>query len=194
MLKWFSLVVVLAGCTAAVEAASPEEPPPTDEGSYVVDAVDSAQRPEAGSASDAGARVRPSSDASVGSSLDATPPADANPPPPVDAAAPVDAGAKPDGGTDAGLCLDYLTLPTSPYWRGTANYDLGCVEVSGSVTCRSISKGFQCPSVVEGNSCKYAIMARWTRPTPEGWVPNPPACHLAVPEKCLPCTGGQTEW
>lgn len=98
------------------------------------------------------------------------------PPPPPDQDAATDAG-------DAGSCVDYVRPPATPGWVVWSHYP-------------TFSQPFYCPDSVQGNSCRYALLAHATT-TASGPVVYPyPAgsCHITVPSQCLPCTNGLTAW
>ncbi len=193
MKRLIASAVLIVGCSGAGGLAAPEPeevneaptdtPPKTaeDASTAPVDVVVDAGAPDTAKAKDASPDVVAVVDAAPDAPIvvDSGPPdaaVDAAPPPPP----PPDAGAGP--------CVDYVVPPASPSWRGTAHYTLS------STTTQSVP--FQCPTSVEGNSCRYALLY-YSTSTPSGPVVYPyprSACHIQVPAKCLPCTGGATQW
>lgn len=89
-----------------------------------------------------------------------------------------------DAGSDAGPCLDYVQVPVSPYWAARAHYTLWVDGGSSS----SQSVPYYCPGSPEGVACRYALG------DPADGKFYPSGCHMDVPTKCLPCTGGVTQW
>lgn len=161
---------------------------------------------------DAGAEAEPIDDAAVvdsdagvvedgggGDALDATVPSgDAAadvykppppPPPPVDSGPGTDSGpadAAADA-ADAGPCVDYVRAPESPTWAGWAEYTLG------PGTTQSVP--YYC-TYETGPGCRGTIILK-------GGIlmngeyrlyPAPGACRINVPDACLPCTAGKTQW
>lgn len=64
----------------------------------------------------------------------------------------------------------------------------------GPSTSQSIP--FMCPTVTDGTSCRAAMLTKGAQPTATGYrlFPVPGACRIDVPDKCLPCTPGHTQW
>ncbi len=94
---------------------------------------------------------------------------------------------KDSGAVDAATpapCVESIKLPTAstPVW----------VRYAGGV-----SASYYCPGgTVDFNSCKYVLQKVGWRLVGDTIYPVYPEtqCRVTVPEKCLPCTGGVTQW
>jgi hypothetical protein len=95
---------------------------------------------------------------------------------------PVDAGGggDPVPPADTRPCVEYVKVPASPSWAVR-------VHISGT------SMPYYCPDVPTAVSCGYAIK-NVNSVRDDKVYPAQGACHMPVPAKCLPCTGGVTEW
>lgn len=149
------------------------EPSPRDDAGLENDASADAEDASSTDASEASA-----TDAAAEGGADVSqPPADSGTS--ADSSSPADSGAD---AADAGPCVTSVEVPTSPNWVIWARYTLS------ATTSQSVP--YYCPDGVTGNSCKYAL----GNPASGYVYPAPGACRIAVPDKCLPCTNGVTEW
>lgn len=182
--------VFLAACAAAgVDDEWSEDA--TDAG--VASADGAPAELEDGAASvDAGPKQDAAKDAGKApkdATTDASPPNDPDPepdayvpPPPTDASLPP---------TDAGTCVDHVTLPeSSTYYQLFAKYRPTPITF--------VTKTYSCPDVFASNSCNFAMRQAGATvdPTTGKYILKPTfgACRITVPDKCRPCTGTVTEW
>lgn len=71
-------------------------------------------------------------------------------------------------------CVVSISAPKSPNWVIWVTY--------GTAELTTKQEPFYCGSTVVGNSCHFSLIGRAY------------GCRVAVPEKCLPCTGAVIEW